>query len=419
MGDSPSAQAYGRISRLVREKLKAKGMDIAVLGPYEVRKVIHERYDALSDDDENSDAVVRFLARRVQHYERTLGPLSVAPAKPLENHLLQPRHAMAWATLDPDVNPRLAVAIEAVRVALWGDFTPPFSAWTLGLDAAEQAAQAWLLREQLQTMYSSRMTLQIDCSVTDLVTANQHFFDVFNMFADDQEWWNAGRPLGPLLYALGERLKDVTVATGAEPALADLPAVLWQDAGDSLSLTRDGEQIRVPLAGPLRQLYEGVRQVTRASGWWQPWQALHHVMTGYPPAPQQFAERHHSGRRFYSDAPKRRNATEGRKVWSWPAWTVTVEGAMGAAEWQRLMPRSEGDRSQPKRVSRTHVALLQLKAQTAGLSWRERHKVWEQWCQAQPELSLKRFGDERLLRKEWERAVLKVNKWAAVMSSGK
>lgn len=416
--EPPPPEVRARLARLARKRLRAQGIQVTGLGSYDLQDIICREYDE-SDDDETT---LSWIMKAVQADLPESGNLYFSKIKP-NIALLEPRHGVAYVTLEREVNPRLVEAVESTRFAIWNTISPPFPASDLGLDKSEAQALAWLNGQHQAGRRKGRLQIRLECEVDDLDSASLALNDLLNAWADDEAWLASGRPAEPVLRALASSLQGVQarVAFGRERATADLPELTWTGSDESLSLSETGEAVRVPPTGLLRTLYEGVQTIVRASGWWEPWQALHHVMTGYPPTPLTGRTVHKTSKKYWLWTKRSPDVTglQGLRALPWPASTTRIEGPVSTAEWLALAPRvvTPGGRG-PKRLSRTHVALLQLKVQTPDYSWGERLAVWDKWRKTYKELELTEFKGipvERMLRKEWERAVERVSKWVVAM----
>ncbi|WP_147363404.1 hypothetical protein [Deinococcus sp. RM] len=169
------------------------------------------------------------------------------------------------------------------------------------------------------------------------------------------------------------------------------------------------KSVPVPPDGPLRELNELIDRVVVASGWWEKHQALHYVMTGYPPTPLIHRSVHKTVPPFYYRLPSRAG---GSGTLQMPIFDIRVEVPISHEEWRQLLPKvATANGRRPKRLTVTHVALLQLKAQTPESSWAYRLALWEEWRRNYPEAGLKEFGSERLIRKQWALAGQYVVAW--------
>ncbi|SEJ06515.1 hypothetical protein SAMN04488058_103246 [Deinococcus reticulitermitis] len=204
MNDRPTARDIRRLLPRVRQLLKADGFEARSFGNLELKSVISEVFDGVSNDDDNSRAAYRKLRRTGKGRLRKID--AEALQAPMNPDLLGPRHALAWATLDAQANPELFQAVRAVRQRFWEVSEAPFPAFPGGREQAEDQAAQWLETQRQYASPFQRGELRIACSAGDWGAANFAFNEVINAFSDDPDWKEAGQPIVPLLMSLSERL---------------------------------------------------------------------------------------------------------------------------------------------------------------------------------------------------------------------
>lgn len=360
----------------------------------------------LDGDWDDSEVAENNVALLVERAEKALGRQGIKPRPtPLTPEPPSTQNALKYVSIDPQLAPRLAGLVADCRKGLWGHDGPLFSWQDLGLERARQDSWAWL-EERVRVRADGELA-SFNLSATFATAEGGGLQFAFN------EWYEelsnrlaatvdpdarralhraAWRNLADLLTQHNAELK---IDEELKPLGYEWPAVHLTQPGPYFSLPQGGYTLRVPEAGPFAELYVQLGAIAKEVGWWDDSHALEYVLTDHPVAP--LYEYSWSGK-----APL--------------TLTITAQGPITAPELLNLYKTAlekHGTRAVPLTI--TQLALLQLKARTPDMTWRERlalFATWrEEWLRQNPNLKITDYSrmasGVQAIREEWERAVAK------------
>lgn len=382
-----------------------------------VDAVLESHWDAVEDDeDKNVQAVALELARRARKKNKDERLTLKRPSTPkgLVHERLDPSDAIAFLTLDPQLNPVFAAQVSACRTHFWGVTSPPFDWEVVGLRQADEQAEDWLSGLEVAHAGAKHFTLALECSVDDFGRFDYEVQEVLNALWDAQpsRQPKVADVLNTLARAVAEQDALLHVLPFDQVAKNKAPIpITWKASGEILQMPSGGREFRVPIEGKIRELHDFLYKIELASGWCALPQVLRYVLTGYPPAPARRIATHQQ-RTLNVHVPGRVGTAVGRSRYDMRELNLAFIGPLPAATYNSLRAQAVSGGKGMKGISRTHVALLQLKAQMPEATWSERLTVWRTWQAEFKELrAFNGTNAIREIRGEWRRALKRTLAW--------
>jgi hypothetical protein len=299
-----------------------------------------------------------------------------------ERSVFTPKDAQAIAAKE-----RVRERVAGIRASFFGSPDAPFALGTPGTErSALEAAWAWLEANNSNTGSPPLAFIAFDLRLIG-VSPQVAWQKLLVSTAA-----NKGKPAAQMLRELADALEGEQV-TLSDPSSGPRRVSLGAEGAKDIRMRKtSGPPYLTTRGGAAFDLWEKAEGVAQDSGVWEPQQALEYILLDTEP------------RLGITVASK---MIWGREDFGMPrSITITINAPTGpdelATHYSEYLKRSG---LAVAKLSETQKRLLELKAITPGMSWRDRAATWASWCKSNPKLTVfQGLHVPRVVRQETEKA---------------